>query len=111
MCGIFLVKKDIENEEIIKNEFNKGKNRGGIPPDDTKFYDIKDYYLGFHRLSINGLNSESNQPFVKNGVYVICNGEIYNYKELYNYIGIKPLTSSDCEIIMDLYFSQLSLTL
>ena len=109
MCGIFFIKKLIEynyvnNTTIIKNEFNKAKNRGGIPPDDTKFYDIKDYYLGFHRLSINGLNSESNQPFVKNGVYVICNGEIYNYKELYNYIGIKPLTSSDCEIIIDLYF-------
>ena len=29
--------------------------------------------------------------------------EIYNYKELYSYIGIKQLTDSDCEIIIDLY--------
>ena len=104
MCGIFFVKKkDNISSEKVYLEFEKSKNRGGIPPDDTKFFEIGEYYLGFHRLSINGLNTESNQPFFKNGTYVICNGEIYNYKELYSYIGIKPLTDSDCEIIIDLY--------
>ena len=129
MCGIFFLKKQkvlkqiVDNEikllynlkdddtffyktkeqEIICNHFNKSKNRGGIPPDDIVFMDIKDYYLGFHRLSINGLNEKSNQPFSKNGIYLICNGEIYNFKELYNYIGLYPQTSSDCEIIIDLY--------
>jgi asparagine synthase (glutamine-hydrolysing) len=104
MCGIFFVKKN-ENlsSENVFIEFNKSKNRGGIPPDDTQFLELGDYFLGFHRLSINGLDTISNQPFLKNGIYLICNGEIYNYKELYNYIGIKPLTSSDCEIIIDLY--------
>jgi len=104
MCGIFFIKKTKNSlyDDIYK-EFEKSKNRGGIPPDDTKFFLIGEYYLGFHRLSINGLNTESNQPFFKNGTYVICNGEIYNYKELYSYIGIKPLTDSDCEIIIDLY--------
>ena len=103
MCGIFLFKKP-ENTELtlekIRLNFLKGQSRG---PDDTKFYEIGNYYLGFHRLSINGLNEESNQPFCKNGVYVICNGEIYNYKELYSHIGILPQTNSDCEIIADLY--------
>ena len=104
MCGIFFVKKnnDILLDKVYE-EFSKSKNRGGIPPDDIRFTEIEEYYLGFHRLSINGLNSESNQPFHKNGVYVICNGEIYNYKELYYNLGIKPLTNSDCEIIIDLY--------
>ena len=117
MCGIFFVKSktdlQISNDKNLPNlnieqinyqkEFEKGKNRGGIPPDDTKFFFVGQYYMGFHRLSINGLNTDSNQPFFKNGTYVICNGEIYNYKDLYNYIGIKPLTESDCEIIIDLY--------
>ena len=31
------------------------------------------------------------------------NGEIYNYKELYNFLKIKPTTDSDCEIILHLY--------
>lgn len=104
MCGIFLIKK---NDKISINtaflEFDKSKNRGGIPPDDTKFIELSNYYLGFHRLSINGIDKESNQPFIKNGIYVICNGEIYNYKELYSYLGIKQLTNSDCEILIDLY--------
>ena len=59
MCGIFFVKEtsDISYNNIYL-EFEKSKNRGGIPPDDTKFYHIGEYYLGFHRLSINGLNSQ-----------------------------------------------------
>ena len=102
------VSSNVSNEtvitkEFIMNEFNKSKDRGGIPPDDIKFIELYNYYLGFHRLSINGLNEESNQPFYKNGITVICNGEIYNYKELYQKIGIKPETNSDCEIIIDLY--------
>ena len=100
MCGIFFIRKNNLEVQTVKNEFLKGQGRG---PDDTKFYEIGEYYLGFHRLSINGLNEESNQPFIKNGIYVICNGEIYNYKELYFNLGILPQTNSDCEIIIDLY--------
>lgn len=104
MCGIFFIKKnDNISKEKVEKEFNKSKNRGGIPPDDVQFYEMGNYYLGFHRLSINGLDNNSNQPFYKNGIYVICNGEIYNHKELYSKLGIKQLTNSDCEIIIDLY--------
>ena len=46
------------------------------------------YYAGFHRLAINGLTEAGMQPFVKDGVVLMCNGEIYNYKELYQDIGI-----------------------
>ena len=101
MCGIFFIKKN-ENlsTDKVQEEFNKSSYRG---PDNTQFYELENYYLGFHRLSINGLNADSNQPFYKNGIYVICNGEIYNYKQIYNTLGIKPVTNSDCEIILDLY--------
>lgn len=34
---------------------------------------------------------------------LICNGEIYNYKELYEIMGITPVTQSDCEVIIHLY--------
>ncbi len=101
MCGIFFVKKnDGISINMVKTEFLKGQNRG---PDNSQFLELSNYYMGFHRLSINGLNTSSNQPFVKNGIYLICNGEIYNYKELYSFIGINPQTESDCEIIIDLY--------
>ena len=36
-------------------------------------------------------------------ITLICNGEIYNYKELFEEIKVKPSTHSDCEIIIHLY--------
>ena len=38
-----------------------------------------------------------------NNVSLICNGEIYNYKYLYELMDIKPKTDSDCEVIIHLY--------
>jgi asparagine synthase (glutamine-hydrolysing) len=34
---------------------------------------------------------------------LICNGEIYNYKQLYDSIDTTPTTDSDCEIIIHLF--------
>ena len=101
MCGIFalLNGNDIPIDRI-KKQFSKGKNRG--PENST----IRTYYnlvLGFHRLAINGLNNESNQPLAINNIVLICNGEIYNYKELYKTMGITPNTGSDCEVIIHLF--------
>ncbi|NDB85328.1 MAG: hypothetical protein EB127_21895, partial [Alphaproteobacteria bacterium] len=55
------------------------------------------------RLAINGLNAESNQPITIGDVSLICNGEIYNYKELYLSMDVTPETDSDCEVIVHLY--------
>ena len=105
MCGIFALLNtdnfDYTQKKIISEQFNKGKRRG---PEYSKLEDqYMKMYLGFHRLAINGLNSESNQPIVINDIVLICNGEIYNYKQLYNTLNIKPTTDSDCEIIIHLY--------
>ena len=102
MCGIFslLNSSDIPRG-TIQNDFNKGKNRG---PEFSKLdYSFMKLVLGFHRLAINGLNNESNQPFNINDIILICNGEIYNYKQLYKVMGITPKTQSDCEVIIHLY--------
>jgi len=56
--------------------------------------------LGFTRLAINGLTPAGNQPFVVNNTYVICNGEIYNYKDLAQRWNITLETgTSDCAVI------------
>ncbi len=87
--------------EVIKGEFLKGIGRG---PEDTKFESsTNNFLLGFHRLAINGLNEKSSQPMSLCGITLICNGEIYNYKKLYNYMGIVASTDSDCEVIIYLY--------
>jgi len=102
MCGIFalLNQRNISYNEI-ENEFMKGQNRG---PEFSKLeFNYMKMVLGFHRLAINGLNSESNQPIVINDIVLICNGEIYNYKKLYEQMNVVPVTGSDCEVIIHLY--------
>ena len=102
MCGIFAILNDNNmNVEIVNNEFMKGQGRG------PEFSKLETSYikmiLGFHRLAINGLNEASNQPLVFNDVVLICNGEIYNYKQLYKIMGVEPQTGSDCEVIIHLF--------
>lgn len=104
MCGIFALLNYLEfyNNTNIEREFLKGKKRG---PEFSKLdYSLnKNVVFGFHRLAINGLNTESNQPFLMDDIMLICNGEIYNYKQLYKLMNIIPKTDSDCEVIIHLY--------
>jgi asparagine synthase (glutamine-hydrolysing) len=108
MCGIFsLLNTNIIPYEVINKEFLKGKNRG--PEFSTLKKISTQLYFGFHRLAINGLDSISNQPIIKfdenthDEIVLICNGEIYNYKELNKMMNVTPKTNSDCEVIIDLY--------
>jgi len=95
--------KTIKYTDLLINESNKIRTRG---PDNTKHLSINNnIFFSFHRLSINGLNDESNQPFLNDKIYLICNGEIFNYKELIEKHNLKDdyKTDSDCEIILHLY--------
>ncbi len=107
MCGIFAILNN-ENKltsKFIEENFYKSKSRGPEFSDFNWFSGELDIFLGFHRLAINGLNDNSNQPFIINGCMLVCNGEIYNFKELYNTFlkDIKPETNSDCEVIIQMY--------
>jgi asparagine synthase (glutamine-hydrolysing) len=104
MCGIFALLNYQENNikpNDIESEFIKGMSRG------PEFSKLSAAYLkmvlGFHRLAINGLDSASNQPLFINDIILICNGEIYNYRQLFKSIDVTPITGSDCEIIIHLY--------
>lgn len=114
MCGIFLLlnnslqpTKSFESSEqtnqynVVNNLFMKGKNRG--PENSTLEIINNNTIFGFHRLAINGLDDKSNQPLCINDCILICNGEIYNYKNLYDIINVAPITNSDCEIIIHMY--------
>lgn len=60
--------------------------------------------LGFTRLAINGLTHAGDQPMSSGKVHWVCNGEIYNYKDLAQRHGIElHAGSSDCEVIGPLY--------
>ena len=114
MCGIFSL-FNIPNNFIKENEgyekkysdtildaFSKGSSRGPEHSTINTYINIK-AILGFHRLAINGLDENSNQPLLVNNKLLFCNGEIYNYKDIYNILGIKPTTNSDCEVIIHAY--------
>ena len=107
MCGIFALLNNDDGssqyfeKDFIAKEFMKGSGRG---PEYASINTVgKQVIFGFHRLAINGLNSTSHQPIVNNNITLICNGEIYNYKELYKQLEIEPKTQSDCEVIIHLY--------
>lgn len=111
--------------DTLEHAFMEGRNRGpessvsvtssDVVVDDSSpvshasddSYDPKNvfWYTGFHRLAINGLTEAGMQPFAKDGVVLLCNGEIYNYKELYRDIGVTDPSSygSDCQVILDYY--------
>ena len=59
--------------------------------------------FSFNRLKINGLDTASGQPMIKDNCSLICNGEIYNFKQLQELHKLNMVSHSDCECIIDLY--------
>jgi asparagine synthase (glutamine-hydrolysing) len=60
--------------------------------------------LAHRRLSIIDLSAASDQPFVKHGLHLSYNGELYNYRELRNILrgkGVRFDTSSDTEVVLE----------
>lgn len=105
MCGFFVYfsktgkaynkKKFLTSSDLISH-------RG--PDDNHAFFD-KDIAIKFYRLSIRDISNNGRQPMLswsKN--YVIAfNGEIYNAKELSNYLDKNKLKgTSDTEVILNL---------
>ena len=101
MCGIFAFCGDDKSKEELKRYFSRIRHRG---PDSTTFQELTpNLCFGFHRLAINGLDKISDQPMRLGQNVLICNGEIYNYKELRDKYGFDYKSNSDCEIILHLY--------
>ena len=82
--------------------FEKTLSRG---PDESRVVDTGNGLLGFHRLAIMGLTPAGMQPFVLDGSYAVCNGEIYGFEALKARLSDKyTFTSgSDCEVLLPMY--------
>ena len=101
MCGIVGYFGKKQDKLFINEALSTILHRGG---ENKKELIEKDFYLGFTRLAINDLDNYATSPFIKNDVILLCNGEIYNYKELKKELNtFKMETSNDTEIIIDLY--------
>lgn len=108
MCGFFGILNFKENVPVAKNDLEKGinilKHRG---PDEIGFYCDGNLGLAHCRLSIIDLES-GRQPLSNEdeSIWIVFNGEIYNYKELRENLirnGHKFRTKSDTETIIHLY--------
>jgi asparagine synthase (glutamine-hydrolysing) len=76
-------------------------------PDETSIYLDGKIGLGFQRLSIIDL-AGGGQPFCDEtaGLVMVCNGEIYNYKEIRRTLqakGYKFRSNCDVEVILPMY--------
>ncbi|MCR4622280.1 MAG: asparagine synthase B [Clostridiales bacterium] len=104
MCSIMgYCDADASMEEFQKG-FEKSVARG---PDMSAVVQTGGGLLGFHRLAIMGLHPEGMQPFVRDGSYVVCNGELYGFAALKRELegkGYSFVSESDCELILPLWF-------
>ena len=107
MCGIAgLVREHIDKQDEIQRMVEQIEYRG---PDECSVWMSEDetVALGHARLSIVDV-ANGHQPIFneKNGITVIINGEIYNYKELRKQLIAKGhiiKSESDSELIPHLY--------
>jgi asparagine synthase (glutamine-hydrolysing) len=104
MCGIwaYILRNGLLHGEVLEEQENNTlKNRG---PDNTVVVKKENIHMVFHRLAINGLSSTGDQPFTiidEDGTvtYIMCNGEIYNSKDIIHKYNIKTESDSDCEVL------------
>ena len=105
MCGIAGITGLIQSEpEALGRMLSALSHRG---PDDEGRYADAMTALGHRRLSIIDLGT-GHQPLhdVRKVLWLVANGEIYNYRELRKDLegrGHQFLTQSDCEVILHLY--------
>lgn len=100
MCGIWCC-VGIVDPEKVKTSLESLEARG---PEGSRTLRVWDnVHLGFTRLALNGLNNAGMQPMEYGKTTWVCNGEIYNWKELAKQYGLTNNSGSDCEILGELY--------
>lgn len=126
MCGIWgllSLGKITYNEALLYSKFNSIKSRG---PDRSTFITNPNYIVGFHRLAIIDPSIQGDQPFSYSyyytgstnsnkylrTIYLITNGEIYNWEKLRAEPDIQEScqkanyqykSNSDCEVLLPMF--------
>ena len=103
MCAILGYCGRGASYDVMKKALEKTATRG---PDDSRILDTGNGYLGFNRLAIMDLSDAGMQPFTRNGNAVVCNGEIYDFRELkadLEHDGYTFESGSDCELLLPLW--------
>ncbi|MDB9529670.1 asparagine synthase B [Oscillatoria sp. CS-180] len=104
MCGIASVfGPDVSNQHDFSSMLSRLVHRG---PDDTGVVQESDWALGHQRLSIVDVEG-GHQPMqaAPKRLYSICNGEIYNFRDLRSrhFSDYSFQTAADSEILLPLF--------
>jgi asparagine synthase (glutamine-hydrolysing) len=104
MCGIAGCYQQADGHKLTDIMTERIAHRG---PDSGALWGHEDervsIHLGQRRLSIIDLSASANQPFIKGGLTLAYNGELYNYRELRKELankGVSFITSSDTEVVL-----------
>ncbi|MDI3520888.1 MAG: hypothetical protein PWR04_876 [Anaerophaga sp.] len=107
MCGFTVYTGSDQMHRLqIVHDFKKLQYRG---PDNTVMKDLgNNGWMGFHRLKIMDLSDNGNQPLEYKHISLICNGEIYNFRQWKKYYekAFHFKSSSDCEVLIPLYLEK-----
>src|ERR1041385_4858290 len=105
MCGIagVLLREGNASPALVRAMCDQIRHRG---PDDEGYHVDGPCAIGMRRLSIIDLDT-GRQPISNEdqSIWVVFNGELYNYQELRNRVaelGHKFRTSSDTEVLVHL---------
>jgi asparagine synthase (glutamine-hydrolysing) len=105
MCGIVGLYNFPAKCDVLTRMLHAIAHRG---PDAEGVYESQslgaDVRLGHRRLSIIDLSAAANQPFEKDSLVIVYNGEIYNYKALQRELvaqGVRFRTTSDTEVLLE----------
>lgn len=103
MCGI--IGFNFKDDELACQMLGSIAHRG---PDDEGFFSDGKITIGNRRLAIIDLSSAGHQPMnldktLGGGIWIVFNGEIYNFKELRQELvskGYRFLSNTDTEVIL-----------
>ncbi|NCC67580.1 MAG: asparagine synthase B [Clostridia bacterium] len=102
MCSIIGFEDLRIPEEQFREGFERTKSRG---PDMSRILKTPAGTLAFHRLAIMDVSESGMQPFSLHGNSLVCNGEIYGFRNLKELLKDEYTftSNSDCEILLPLY--------
>jgi asparagine synthase (glutamine-hydrolysing) len=105
VCGIAGCYQQPDGQKLVDIMTDKIAHRG---PDSAGIWNHEHNgvtaQLGFRRLSIIDLSAAADQPLHKDGLTIIYNGELYNYRELraeLSRYGVGFATHSDTEVVLE----------
>ena len=101
MCGFIVSSKSFSLDKLKVISETHISYRGSIKP---VIKTSKYSHFAFSRLPIVDVSNYSNQPYIWQGISIVFNGELYNYKnlkdDLRNNYGVKFTSKSDVEVFL-----------